>query len=345
VPAAAFAALAAPDVRTFATRDGMPNQTPTESKADPHRTDDSPSHLGDSGDTEMMTRVIVATMGSALAQLQSGAQQPAVPPAPVTQPAAPSTPASPVAEPTLNPIFVPGLVTTAPLEEGKSLRVGGDMTATITQTGDLYQSGTAATEAPLPVGYPAPTPPGAFEIKRYPAARRAVVTMKETGPRAGSNIAFWPLFNHIKKRDIAMTAPVEMDLKGMTSEGPMKIDEWSMAFLYRTVDQAPTGKDGAVEVYDSTPMTVLSHGYQGDWLATNLQKKLGELETWLEQSPDWERAGDVRIMGYNGPEVSSKRRWAEIQLPIKRTEATAPASTQSPAPAPAIQPEALPQPK
>ena len=301
----------------------------------------------------MMARVIVATMGSGLAQVYSVGQQPTPSPAPITAPATPATPAphaTPVVEAppvsTAASIYLPNVVTTSPLEEGKSLRVAGDMDATVAQMGELYKSGTAATDAPLPVGYPAPTPPAAFEIKRYPAARRAVVTMKETGPRAGSNIAFWPLFNHIKKRDIEMTAPVEMDLKGMTAEGPMKVDEWSMAFLYRRVDQAPTGKDGVVEVYDSKPMTVLAQGYQGEWLARNLQKKLGELESWLEQSPDWERAGEVRVMGYNGPDIPTNLRWAEIQVPIKRTETPASDPSKStPAPAPEAAPAIAPQPK
>lgn len=287
----------------------------------------------------MMVRVIVATMGAALAQVQTSGQQPASEAPAGATPAAQSpagaeatgakTPAAEAAA--TAPLFNPAIVTTGELAEGASLRVAGDMTVSVNKDGEMYNSGTARTEAPLPVGYPAPTAPGAFEIKRYPAARRAVVTMKETGPRAGSNVAFWPLFNHIKKRDIEMTAPVEMDLKGMTAEGPMKVDEWSMAFLYRRVDQAPTGKDGAVEVYDSKPMTVLAQGYQGDWLAQNLQKRLGELEAWLEQSPDWERAGEVRVMGYNGPEVPSSQRWAEIQVPIKRTEKPAAKAPETPA--------------
>jgi hypothetical protein len=288
-----------------------------------------------------MARVIVATMGAALAQVQglapaSEAFQPGET-APAS--AAPSTKDA-TAQAAGAPL--PKIDTTGPLAEGESLRVGGDTDVQLTKEGDNIRSGTARCLTPLPVGYPAPTPPGAMEIKSYPAARRAVVTMKETGPRAGGNIAFWPLFNHIKKRDIEMTAPVEMDLKGMKADGPMKVDEWSMAFLYRRIDQGPEGKDGIVEVYDSKPMTVLAMGYQGDWLQGALQKRLGELEAWLDKSPEWERAGEVRVMGYNGPEVPSTERWAEIQVPIKRSTGAKPAAEESPKGAPSAAPAQTP---
>ncbi len=74
-------------------------------------------------------------------------------------------------------------------------------------------------EAPLPVGYPSPTPPGCIELKTYPKVRRAQIESKATGGQNG----FWPLFSHIQKRQIAMTSPVEMDYHKMSLDGNGKI--------------------------------------------------------------------------------------------------------------------------
>ncbi|NBQ16249.1 MAG: hypothetical protein EBU31_16970, partial [Proteobacteria bacterium] len=50
-------------------------------------------------------------------------------------------------------------------------------------------------EAPLPEGYPAPTPPGMIELKTYPVVRRAEYSAKGSS-NFGMNVGFWPLFNH-----------------------------------------------------------------------------------------------------------------------------------------------------
>ena len=59
--------------------------------------------------------------------------------------------------------------------------------------------------AALPEGFPDPTPAGEIQIKRYPAYRLARSKMS-----GADSVAFWTLFLHIKKNEIAMTAPVEM---------------------------------------------------------------------------------------------------------------------------------------
>ena len=64
-----------------------------------------------------------------------------------------------------------------------------------------YQS-----EAPLPEGWPAPGPYDQVSEKTYPKYRAAVTT-------GGSGMSFWTLFSHIKKKEIPMTAPVEMKME------------------------------------------------------------------------------------------------------------------------------------
>ncbi|MCW5769181.1 MAG: heme-binding protein [Phycisphaeraceae bacterium] len=215
------------------------------------------------------------------------------------------------------------------------LRVGGDLEAQTIFNNGVYTSGKARIDTPLPEGYPPPTPPGAIELKRYPIVRRA--EFSSNGPAdLGMNVAFWPLFKHIQRRDIEMTSPVEMDYRGLESGSP---NGWTMSFLYRRVDQGPTGKDGLVTVQDAPPITVVAIGMTAPYATRNLTDGLNELNTWLASQTAWERAGDPRAMHYNGPEVRPQNRWMEVQIPVRlRTPVTLLAEdrpeTKSVAPAP-----------
>ena len=55
---------------------------------------------------------------------------------------------------------------------GQSIRVVGDSPAAILE-GESWKSGVLGIEAPLPNGYPPPTPAECIEIKTYPTVRRA----------------------------------------------------------------------------------------------------------------------------------------------------------------------------
>lgn len=207
------------------------------------------------------------------------------------------------------------------------VRVGGDMNVRFENKGDVYRSGTASIDTPLPEGYPPPTPPGAIEIKHYPVVRRAQVSSNAGNPDEGRDDAFWPLFKHIQSRDIEMTAPVEMDYPGMKGKDGSEPDGWTMAFLYRRVDQGPTGQDKRVEVVDAPPVTVVALGYQGSYDIAYVRENLKKLTLWLEQSPVWEQAGEPRSLFYNGPRLFWNRKWAEVQIPVrKKVPSAAPAA-------------------
>ncbi|MEQ8850404.1 MAG: heme-binding protein [Phycisphaerales bacterium] len=188
---------------------------------------------------------------------------------------------------------------------------------------DMYRSGVCATEAALPEGYPAPTAPGAIEIKSYPTVRRAQVSGQ--GSTASSQRGFWPLFQHIQRNEIAMTAPVEMIYDGMTpADDPSdhtvgEGDDWTMSFLYRSFENGPTGTDGSVEIIDAEPVTVLAVGVRGVLWGPTIRERAGELMAWIEDSDEWEIAGDLRTFGYNGPYVPNDRKWWEVQIPIRPT--------------------------
>ena len=218
------------------------------------------------------------------------------------------------------PVRTPELIT----------RVGGDMEAQVEIRGGRFRFGPSQIESPLPAGYPEPTPPGAIDIKRYPTVRRAeYVSGGNAG--VGMNMGFFPLFNHIKDNDIAMTSPVEMDYRDMFEPGsgkqaPKESMSWTMSFLYRTKDLAPTGKDGKVVITDRPEITVLSIGMNGPYGTGVVEKGLRQLNAWLAEHPEWEVVGDPRAFHYNGPYISNRVKWSEVQLPVRRKDASASAS-------------------
>lgn len=192
--------------------------------------------------------------------------------------------------------------------------VADDVTSREGVEGPIYICGDSFTESKLPVGYPRPTPPGAIEIKHYPAIRQAEYSGEGDG-RNASRAGFMPLFRHIQSNNIAMTAPVEMRYSDTDSDG--LTDRWTMAFLYHVPENGPTGSDGSVEVVDTEPVTVLALGVVGGSDFTQLNSKGEELGAWLDASEEWERAGDPRVLAYNGPYVPTDRRWWEVQIPVR----------------------------
>jgi hypothetical protein len=214
-----------------------------------------------------------------------------------------------------NAVRTPSLIT----------RVGGDKEASIEIIDGVYRFGPSRIESPLPAGYPEPTPPGAIDLKRYPSVRRAEF-VSSGSPASGMNMGFFPLFNHIKSKDIAMTSPVEMDYRDMFDPATGKREQkssmsWTMSFLYRTAELAPTGKDGSVLITDRPEVEVLAIGMNGPYGTGVVEKGLGLLHDWLKEHPEYEIAGDVRAFHYNGPYIANRVKWSEVQLPVRKKSA------------------------
>ncbi len=203
---------------------------------------------------------------------------------------------------------------------GQTLRVGGDTNARVTGRDGDFRSGSCRIDTPLPEGYPPPTPPGAIDLKTYPVVRVAEVDGSGS-PDRGMNRAFWPLFNHIKKHDIAMTSPVEMRYRGLGSSNAGLPESWSMGFLYRTRDLNDTGRDGDVVVRDTEAVTVVAVGLKGDYSMSLVKRGMARLEDWLADHPEWEVAGGWRSLYYNGPSLMWWNKWAEVQVPVRRSQA------------------------
>jgi len=222
----------------------------------------------------------------------------------------------------------PPMIPAAPIEPTWTVkRVGGDLDAQTTgSSGDYrYEPTGSRVDTELPEGYPAPTPPKAIEVKKYPAARRAEVS-GTMNPDAGTNIGFWPLFQHIQRKEIAMTSPVEMDYRDWSSGGEAEGAEaverpgaWTMSFLYRTADMGATGADGNVQVVDTEPVTMLSIGMNGPYRVAAVRLGLKRLREWLDGQNAWEaiEGADPRAMYYNDPSVPDQRKWLEVQIPVR----------------------------
>lgn len=168
-------------------------------------------------------------------------------------------------------------------------------------------------EAPLPEGFPEPTPVGEIQIKKYPAYRFATTQM--AGTDSG---AFWTLFTHIKKNDIAMTAPVEMTYGEGTTD---KLQAKTMAFLYRSPKQGKAGTDEKVEVIDVAPIMALSLGMRGEVTRTRLADAKAHLDAWLkEHAKEYKASGPLRVMGYNSPFVAANKRFSEVEIPVRQVQ-------------------------
>ena len=96
-------------------------------------------------------------------------------------------------------------------------------------------------DAPLPEGWPAATKPGSIEVKRYPAYRSAVARAKGASANA-DNVLFFSLFNHISRKEIAMTAPVVNTYEPSVLQDPKARGEISMEFLYRQPTQGEAAR-------------------------------------------------------------------------------------------------------
>jgi hypothetical protein len=165
-------------------------------------------------------------------------------------------------------------------------------------------------EGPQPDEFPALTPVGELRVKQYPAYRLARAKSRKDS-------AFWTLFKHIQKNDIAMTSPVEMTYQ---AKGEGETEQSDMAFLYRTTRQGKLGADGDVAVVDVPAMTVVSIGMRGSQGDEQIAKARKHLDRWLaEHSREYLPSGPLRVMGYNSPMTATKKRYFAVEIPIAPT--------------------------
>ncbi|TAE67086.1 MAG: ABC transporter substrate-binding protein [Oscillatoriales cyanobacterium] len=169
----------------------------------------------------------------------------------------------------------------------------------------------------LPSGFPEPANIGVIEVKQYPQYR--AVTYTHAGDlRQATGIAFNPLFQHISNNQIAMTTPVEARYTA-TSEQIDAIPVAEVSFLYPAPNIAPSSVNPAVEVTDTSPMTVVSIGVRGAYSWESYENNLSQLKDWLQQHPEYEIAGPPRRFFYNSPMTPESTKISEVQIPIERS--------------------------
>jgi len=175
-----------------------------------------------------------------------------------------------------------------------------------------------AASAPRPEGFPEPTPDGAIAIKQYPAYRAA--TVQVTGRLADApSQGFSPLFNHISRNDISMTAPVETRYPPTTLQADASTEgQTAVSFLYRSLDIVPQEIAQDVQVEDIPPMTVVSLGMRGGYSYDNYINGIAQLQAWLAEHPEYVVAGPPRRFFYDGPFVPDFLKRNDIQIPVEQ---------------------------
>ena len=182
----------------------------------------------------------------------------------------------------------------------------------------IYQ----ANSAPLPKGFPPPTPVGQIEVKHYSAYRAATFHYQGDLSQAGTR-AFSPLYQHISSNQISMTAPVETRYPRSTLEAmgtPSESGEAQVSFLYRSTDIYPEEIAPNIQVEDVPPMTVVSLGLQGNYSYRSYQENLEKLKNWLSLHRQYEVVGKPRRFFYDGPYIPDVIKRSEIQIPIQLVE-------------------------
>ena len=172
-------------------------------------------------------------------------------------------------------------------------------------------------EANLPEGFPAAGPVDEVVLKTYPQHRLARVESD-----SGTDGMFWKLFNHIKRNDIKMTAPVEMSWTPKAAANPDGTpdgDPNAMAFLYGSNQLGSAGadsEDASVVVEDIPAEKVISIGLRGGYGKKTFLRGYEKLSAWLADHPEWKVAGSPRTLGYNSPKVPSFMKFSEVQIPV-----------------------------
>jgi DNA gyrase inhibitor GyrI len=170
-----------------------------------------------------------------------------------------------------------------------------------------------ASSAPIPAGFPTPTPNGRIEVKNYPAYRAATYRYRGQLSEA-ANRSFYPLYQHISSNEISMTAPVETRYPADTGATS---GEAEVSFLYRDTDTYPKEVADNIRIEDVPPMTVVSLGLQGGYDFDSYQQGLTRLNEWLAEHPSYRAISSPRRFFYDGPYVPDPLKRSEIQIPVE----------------------------
>ncbi|HEY9878663.1 MAG TPA: heme-binding protein [Leptolyngbyaceae cyanobacterium] len=182
----------------------------------------------------------------------------------------------------------------------------------------------SAASAPLPEGFPPPTPDGKIEVRNYPEYRAATVQVAgalEDAPSQGFN----PLYRHISSNEISMTAPVETRYPtGTLQNSSTNEGSAAVSFLYRNLNIVPQEVAQNIQIEDIPPMTVVSIGIRGSYDFATYTRNLQRLQDWLAANPNYAVVGPPRRFFYDGPFIPDALKRSDVQIPVQLTNSPAP---------------------
>jgi len=138
-----------------------------------------------------------------------------------------------------------------------------------------------------------------FEIRKYPAATMATISMdvktyKELSSPGFSKLASYIFGSNEGKKKIAMTSPVHMDINDSMS---------SMSFVMPAdynLDNLPKPNDSTIRLEKSEDQYVAAIQFGGFANDEEIKKYASKLEEALKES-DIIYYGNFRFLGYNAP--------------------------------------------
>ena len=149
------------------------------------------------------------------------------------------------------------------------------------------------------------TPVGESRVLELPAAK-VLVTEMDGGYFSNSNKLFSRLFRYIRKNKVAMTVPVEAEMK----PGRMK-------FYVGSGDAKRTLKaSDRVEVLDVPARTVAAIGARGGYSRGNFEEARDTLKTWIEGNPELTATGDAYAVYWNSPFVPWFLKRFDVHIPV-----------------------------
>lgn len=148
---------------------------------------------------------------------------------------------------------------------------------------------------------------GEIDVKQLPER----VAMQAEGEGSdGRNGLFRSNFRFLKANELAMTTPVETDVKTARMRFYVPQEDEDKQF-----SEVP-----GVRVVRMPARTVVSVGMRGSYQERRFARGERALRAWLDDHPEWREAGEAYGVYWNGPMVPGPFRRMEVHIPVVRAE-------------------------
>ena len=148
---------------------------------------------------------------------------------------------------------------------------------------------------------------GKIELKKIPQ-RIALEATAKSYYFHGDNNLFRNLFRYISKNEVAMTVPVEAEMK----PGKMRF------FVGRKDAAKALSATDTVKVREIEAMTVLSIGIRGSYTESRFKRYEEKLEAWLSQNEEYEAVSAPYGVYWNSPMMPGIFKRSEIHVEVRK---------------------------